>query len=100
MGAKAGKPAPPRKPPQPRTGLDFDQQAVQGKLQALNAQNIWPGSHPLDESALAAVLRVSAGRGMEILDEAEDKGVAGQLRDPSAFVRRAVALEEAGKGPR
>lgn len=84
-----------RVPPKPREGLDFEQLAVQVKLQSLNKQQIWPGPHPLDEPALAALLRMNAFRAMEILEEAEEKGTAKSLTDPSAFVRRAVALEEA-----
>jgi len=93
--AKAAAPPPKRQPPKFRQGLDFDRAAVQGKLQSLNQQGLWSGSHPLDESALAALLRLEPARALEILDEAEEKAIEGALKDPSAFARRAVALEEA-----
>lgn len=83
----------PRLPPQKREGLEFEQMAAQAKLFSLNSQKIWPGADPLDESALAALLKVEPARALEILDEAEEKGLAGTLQDPSAFARRAVALE-------
>lgn len=84
-----------RLPPKMREGLDFEQLALQSKVQTLNKQQIWQGPHPLDESAYAALLRIDALRGMEILEECEEKGTEGSLKDPSAFVRRAVAIEEA-----
>mmetsp|Transcript_130278 Transcript_130278/g.324852 ORF Transcript_130278/g.324852 Transcript_130278/m.324852 type:complete len:436 (+) Transcript_130278:164-1471(+) len=84
---------PARRPPVPRDGLDFDRTCVQAKLLTLNKQNIWPGEHPLDESALAALLKINTARAIEILEEAEERGQAGTLKDPSAYARRAVALE-------
>lgn len=69
--------------------------AVQKMVTTLNQKGLWAGAHPLDESALAALLRIDGARALEILEEAEEKGEEGSLRDPSAFARRAVALEEA-----
>jgi len=84
-----------RVPPRERDDLeDFEKMAVQGKLLALNKQGIWKIPHALDEAALSALLGIDAGRSHEILDEAEEKGRAGTLLDPSAFVRRAIALEQ------
>lgn len=87
-----GKPAGAGQPPVVRTGLDFEQLAVQAKLQTLNKKGIWRGSHPLDEAALEALLRIDPGRALEILDEAEEQG--SQLAAPSMFVREQVAEEE------
>lgn len=83
-----------RLPPKPREGLDFEKLAVQSKVLTLNKQKIWPGEHPLDESALAALLSMDPFRAMDILEDAEERGNAQSLTDPSAFVRRAVALDE------
>lgn len=76
------------KPPVARHDLEFDQMAVQGKLQSLNKIGIWQGSHPLDEAALGALLAIDPGRALEILDEAEEKGA--ELKNPSEFVRKAI----------
>ncbi|CAK0907586.1 unnamed protein product, partial [Prorocentrum cordatum] len=80
------------RPPRPRAGLDFDQMAVQGKLQALNSQGPWKAPHPLDEAVLAALLRIDPARALEILDEAEEQGES--LADPSAFALQAASREE------
>lgn len=87
-------PARERLPPKRREGLPFEQGLMQEKLFTLNKQQIWPGQHPLDESALAALLRIDPYKAMELLEEAQERGNAENLTDPSAFVRRAVALEE------
>lgn len=76
------------KPPVARTDLEFDQMAVQGKLQALNKLGLWEGTHPLDEAALGALLAIDPGRALEILDEAEEK--ASDLKNPSEFVRTTI----------
>lgn len=72
------------KAPVIRQGLEFEQLAVQAKLQSLNKLDLWTGVHPLDEAALAALLRIDSGRAHEILDEAEEKGA--ELKNPSVFV--------------
>jgi len=95
--AAVGPKAANRVPPRLREGLDFSQGAVQAMLQALNSSKLWPGTHPLDESALAALLSVHSEIALEILHEVEEKGTAGTLRDPSAYVRRAVALSSREK---
>lgn len=80
------------KPPQPRTDLfDFEQMAVQGKLQALNKQSIWSGPHPLDQAAFSVLLKIDPSRALEILDEVEEKGSS--IKNPSEFVRN-IVLEE------
>jgi len=91
----AGAPGGAGKAPVLRQGLEFEQQAVQAKLQSLNKTGIWAGmgSHPLDEAALASLLAIDSGRALEILDEAEEKGPG--VRNPSAFV-----ISKARENPR
>jgi len=79
-------------PPRKREGLDFDYMAVQGKVQALNTTGPWEGLNPIDEAALAALLKIDAHRGLEILEDAEEKGT--DIADPSAYVRQR-AVEKA-----
>eukprot|EP00913_Durusdinium_trenchii_P031596 g29588.t1 len=46
-------------PPRERLDLPFERQAVQAKLLALNKLGIWTkGPHPLDESALSALMQI------------------------------------------
>jgi hypothetical protein len=78
-------------PPRPRTGLEFESVAMQAKLQAMNTMGLWPGSHPLDDAALTALLKITPARALEILEEAESD--ASDISDPSSFVRKLV-LEE------
>mmetsp|Transcript_48311 Transcript_48311/g.108537 ORF Transcript_48311/g.108537 Transcript_48311/m.108537 type:complete len:80 (+) Transcript_48311:3-242(+) len=74
--------------------MEFDRMAVQAKLLALNKQGIWAkrSPYPLDEAALAALLRIEGARALEILDEVEAQGVA--LSDPSRYARELAAEEE------
>ncbi|CAK9026660.1 Hypothetical protein SCF082_LOCUS17596 [Durusdinium trenchii] len=80
-------------PPRERLDLPFERQAVQAKLLALNKLGIWTkGPHPLDESALSALMQIEPARGLEILEEVEAQGVA--LIDPSRHARELAADEE------
>merc|ERR1712136_62748 len=79
------------KPPRPRTGLEFESVAMQAKLQAMNTMGLWPGPHPLDDAALTALLKITAARALEILEEAEED--ASEISDPSSFVRKLVVDE-------
>jgi len=83
------------KPPKLREGLNFDEAAVQAKLLSLNSHGVWEGNHPLDEEALAALLRIEPGRSLEILEEVEELG--GNVVNPSSFVLNQVAETEMGR---
>jgi len=72
------------RPPVVRQGLEFEQIMVQEKLQCLNKIGVWTGPHPLDEAALASLLRIDFGRAMEILEDVEDQGA--EIKNPSSFV--------------
>lgn len=78
--------------PMMRSGLEVMHMAMQEKVKTLNKLGIWEIDYPIDEAALTALLRISADRGLEILDDVEEKGLA--LSDPSDFVMEKVAEEE------
>lgn len=76
------------KAPRHRSDLDFEQQLVQGKVEALNMSGIWPGAHPIDEATLRALLAIDASAAMECLQETEDRASGGQKMDPSEFLQQ------------
>eukprot|EP00927_Polykrikos_kofoidii_P041254 TRINITY_DN3517_c0_g1_i1.p1 TRINITY_DN3517_c0_g1~~TRINITY_DN3517_c0_g1_i1.p1 ORF type:complete len:678 (-),score=174.06 TRINITY_DN3517_c0_g1_i1:69-2102(-) len=95
--AKAQPPAKPLpvgsgKPPKIREGLDWQQDAVQSKVLAMNKSGCWEGEHPLDEAVLSGLLRILEDRAFEILQDIEEEGSA--CKEPSARILELVEEEE------
>mmetsp|Transcript_68197 Transcript_68197/g.121578 ORF Transcript_68197/g.121578 Transcript_68197/m.121578 type:complete len:660 (-) Transcript_68197:98-2077(-) len=79
----AGRPG---APPSKREGLEFEQEAVQEKLMALNTTGVWKAKVPFDDAALSALLKIDAGSALDILADAEGQGA--KCRMPSLFVQQ------------
>lgn len=78
--------------PQIRDDLEFEQAALQAHIQAFNNLDHWPQhKHAVDEAAFSAMLKISAQRAMEILNEVEEEPDA--FKDPSEFIRSVVTRE-------